>query len=373
MDGDQRNIAKEGNSSILPSGPWPGSNDRRDDEHRMFRKYALLVQSNKRLIIFLKANAVRYGTAKGEWFLNATVVLPSGEVIKTRQRARKSSAGFDVTKLFIGAEGTLGIITEVTIRLAPVLPTTVAVVPFPDVKQATEAVIDVMNRGVGIQCVELCDSEFMRSTNLFGASERTYPEVDCLFFKFQGPTQASIQETAQIVKEIVKKHGATGFELAQNEKEAKDLWAARKNALYSGLARLEGSRGWGTDVCVPVSRLPDLVHETKQDIQELGLVSTIVGHVGDGNFHALLLFRNDEELAIVREAVHRMVERAIKMEGTCTGEHGVGIGKRKYLYSELGEGTVELMRSIKKTIDPLGLFNPGKLYPDKSMKNPEKH
>jgi len=280
-------------------------------------------------------NAVRYGTAKGEWFLNATVVLPSGEVIKTRQRARKSSAGFDVTKLFIGAEGTLGIITEVTIRLAPVLPTTVAVVPFPDVKQATEAVIDVMNRG--------------------------------------GPTQASIQETAQIVKEIVKKHGATGFELAQNEKEAKDLWAARKNALYSGLARLEGSRGWGTDVCVPVSRLPDLVHETKQDIQELGLVSTIVGHVGDGNFHALLLFRNDEELAIVREAVHRMVERAIKMEGTCTGEHGVGIGKRKYLYSELGEGTVELMRSIKKTIDPLGLFNPGKLYPDKSMKNPEKH
>ncbi|KAF8558658.1 hypothetical protein OG21DRAFT_1595268 [Imleria badia] len=318
-------------------------------------------------------NAVRYGTAKGEWFLNATVVLPSGEVIKTRTRARKSSAGFDVTKLFIGAEGTLGIITEVTIRLAPVLPTTVAVVPFPNVKQATEAVINVMNRGVGIQCVELCDSEFMRSANLFGGCERTYPEVDCLFFKFQGPTQASIQETAQIVKEIVKKHGATGFELAHNEKEAKDLWAARKNALYSGLARLEGSRGWSTDVCVPISRLPDLVYETKEDIRELGLVSTIVGHVGDGNFHALLLFRNDEELKIVQEAVHRMVERAIKMEGTCTGEHGVGIGKREYLYSELGEGTVELMRAIKKTIDPLGLFNPGKLYPDKSMKNREKH
>ncbi|KAF8452613.1 FAD-linked oxidase-like protein [Boletus edulis BED1] len=318
-------------------------------------------------------NAVRYGTAKGEWFLNATVVLPSGEVIKTRQRARKSSAGFDVTKLFIGAEGTLGIVTEVTIRLAPVLPTTVAVVPFPNVKQATEAVIDVMNRGVGIQCVELCDSEFMRSANLFAGSQRTYPESDCLFFKFQGPTQASIQETAQIVKGIVKKHGATGFELAHNDKEAKDLWAARKNALYSGLALLEGARGWSTDVCVPVSRLPDLVYETKQDIQQLGLVTTIVGHVGDGNFHALLLFRNDEELAIVREAVHRMVERAIKMDGTCTGEHGVGIGKREYLYSELGEGTVELMRSIKKTIDPLGLFNPGKLYPDKSIKNQAKH
>ncbi|KIJ64816.1 hypothetical protein HYDPIDRAFT_111420 [Hydnomerulius pinastri MD-312] len=318
-------------------------------------------------------NAVRYGTAKGEWFLNATVVLPSGEVIKTRQRARKSSAGFDVTKLFIGAEGTLGIITEVTIRLAPVLPTTVAVVQFPDVKKATEAVIDVMNQGVGIQCVELVDSAFMRSTNLYGASTRSYPESDSLFFKFQGPTAQSLAETAKIVKGIVQRHGGTGFELAKSEKDARDLWADRKNALYSGLALVEGCRGWSTDVCVPVSKLPDLVYETKQDLSELGLVSTIVGHVGDGNFHALLLFRNDEELAIAREAVHRMVERAIKMEGTCTGEHGVGIGKREYLYAELGEGTVELMRSIKKTIDPLGLFNPGKVYPDKKMKDVIKH
>ncbi|EGN93922.1 hypothetical protein SERLA73DRAFT_144955 [Serpula lacrymans var. lacrymans S7.3] len=311
-------------------------------------------------------NAVRYGTAKGEWFLNATIVLPSGKVIKTRRRARKSSAGFDTTKLFIGAEGTLGIITEVTIRLAPVLPTTVAVVQFPDVKRATEAVIDVMNKGVGIQCVELVDSAFMRSTNLYGASERTYPECDSLFFKFQGPTPASLAETAKIVREIVAKHGATGFELARSEREAKDLWADRKNALYSGLALVEGSRGWSTDVCVPVSRLPQLVYETKLDLDELGVASTIVGHVGDGNFHALLLFRNDDELAVARTAVHRMVERAIALDGTCTGEHGVGIGKREYLEEELGEGTVELMRAIKKTIDPLGLFNPGKLYPDKS-------
>jgi len=310
-------------------------------------------------------NAVRYGTAKGEWFLNATVVLPSGEVIKTRQRARKSSAGFDTTKLFIGAEGTLGIITEVTIRLAPVLPTTVAVVHFPDVKLATEAVIDVINRGVGIQCVELCDSEFMRSINLYGASQRKYPEQDSLFFKFQGPTPASLAETAKIVKEVVQKHGGTGFELARTEKDAHDLWQDRKNALYSGLALLEGSRGWGTDVCVPVSKLPQLVYETKKDLQRSGIVSILIGHVGDGNFHTLLLFRNDDELAIAREAAHRMVERAIKLEGTCTGEHGVGIGKREYLHKELGEGTVELMRSLKKTIDPLGLFNPGKLYPDR--------
>ncbi|KAF9230600.1 FAD-linked oxidase-like protein, partial [Melanogaster broomeanus] len=230
-----------------------------------------------------------------------TVVLPSGEVIKTRQRARKSSAGFDVTKLFIGAEGTLGIITEVTIRLAPVLPTTVAIVQFPDVKKATEAVIDVMNRSVGIQCVELCDSEFMRSTNLYGASQRKYPEADSLFFKFQGPTPASILESARIVKQVIKKRGGTGFELARSEKEANDLWADRKNALYSGLALVEGCRGWSTDVCVPVSKLPALVYETKKDIQDLGIVSAIVGHVGDGNFHALLLFRNDEELAIARE------------------------------------------------------------------------
>ncbi|KAH7910905.1 FAD-linked oxidase-like protein [Hygrophoropsis aurantiaca] len=313
-------------------------------------------------------NAVRYGTAKGEWFLNATVVLPSGEVIKTRQRARKSSAGFDTTKLFIGAEGTLGIITEVTIRLAPVLPTTVAIVQFPDVKRATEAVIDVMNRGVGIQCVELCDSEFMRSVNLYGASQRTYPEKDSLFFKFQGPTPTALAETAKVVKEVVKKHGGTGFELARTDREARDLWADRKNALYSGVALVEGSTGWSTDVCVPVSNLPQLVYETKQDLAELGLVSTIVGHVGDGNFHALLLFRNEEELTIAREAVRRMVKRAIKLDGTCTGEHGVGIGKRDYLYEELGEGTVELMRTIKQTLDPLGLFNPGKLYPDKKTK-----
>ncbi|KAF9230602.1 FAD-linked oxidase-like protein, partial [Melanogaster broomeanus] len=227
-----------------------------------------------------------------------------------------------------------------------------AIVQFPDVKKATEAVIDVMNRGVGIQCVELCDSEFMRSTNLYGASQRKYPEADSLFFKFQGPTPASILESARIVKEVIKKHGGTGFELARSEKEANDLWADRKNALYSGLALVEGCRGWSTDVCVPVSKLPALVYETKKDIQELGIVSTIVGHVGDGT---------TKSSRLPGEVVHRMVERAIKMEGTCTGEHGVGIGKREYLYAELGEGTVELMRSIKKTIDPLGLFNPGKV------------
>ncbi|KDQ13169.1 hypothetical protein BOTBODRAFT_111851 [Botryobasidium botryosum FD-172 SS1] len=309
-------------------------------------------------------NAVRYGTAKAEWFLNVTVVLPSGEIIKTRRRARKSSAGFDTTKLFIGAEGTLGIVTEATIRLAPLLPTNVAVAQFPDVRKATEAVGEILNKGVPIQCVELCDDVFMHATNNYGISTRKYPERDSLFFKFQGSPE-TIAESARVVDEVVRAHGGSGFELAKSEKEAADLWADRKAALFSGLALVPESKGWSTDVCVPVSRLPDLVYETKKDLEESGLVSTIVGHVGDGNFHSLILFKADKELEAVRGAVHRMVERAIRLDGTCTGEHAVGIGKKEYLYEELGTGTVELMKLIKRTIDPLGIFNPGKVvaYP----------
>ncbi|KAH8114410.1 FAD-linked oxidase-like protein [Phellopilus nigrolimitatus] len=318
-------------------------------------------------------NAVRYGTAKGEWFLNLTVVLPSGEVIKTRRRARKSSAGPDLGKLFVGAEGTLGIVTEATLRLAPLLPTSVAVVHFPDVRHATEAVREVLTQGVGIQCVELCDDDFMRATNKFGLSLRKWPEKDSLFFKFQGHSSDALRETARVVKKIVEKHGGSGFTLARNEKEAVDLWTDRKNAHYAGLALLEGGRSWATDVCVPVSKLPDLIYETKRDLKEAGLLSLIVGHAGDGNFHAQLLFKDDEEMKKVREAVHRMVERAIALDGTCTGEHGVGMGKREYLYEELGEGTVELMKTIKRTLDPLGLFNPGKLYPDRPASGSKNH
>ncbi|KAG8936156.1 hypothetical protein FRC02_004184 [Tulasnella sp. 418] len=310
-------------------------------------------------------NAVKYGTAKSHWFLNLTVVLPNGEVIKTRSRARKSSAGFDVTKLFIGAEGTLGIITEATIRLTPLQPTSVAVAAFPNVKQAASAVYEALNSTAGdsLQCIELVDDHFMAATNKFGQSKRKYLEKDSLFIKFQGsPTQ--IKENAKTVERIIKKHGGLNFELARNEQEATDLWQDRKNALWTSLAIIPGSKGWSTDVCVPVSRLPDLVYETKKDLQEHGIVSTIVGHVGDGNFHSLLVFRDDSELDNVRGAVHRMVERALKMEGTCTGEHGVGIGKREFLYEELGVGTVELMKTIKRAVDPHGLFNPGKLYPD---------
>ncbi|KAF9565039.1 FAD-binding domain-containing protein [Agrocybe pediades] len=297
-------------------------------------------------------NAVRYGTAKGEWFLNATVVLPSGEVIKTRRRSRKSSAGFDTTKLVIGAEGTLVIVTEVTNRLTPVLPTTVAVVHFPNVQKATEAVMDVMQAGVGIQCVELVDDVFISAINKYGISTSAsvsssskptpYPERDSLFFKFQGPTPSSLAESASITRRIVERHGGEGFRLARDENEAEALWDDRKSAYYAGLALVEGAKGWPTDVCRHLA----------------------VGHVGDGNFHALILFRTEEEMKVAKELVSRMVRRAIELDGTCTGEHGVGMGKKLYLVEELGEGTIGLMKSIKNTLDPLGIFNPGKLYPD---------
>ncbi|TFK55021.1 hypothetical protein OE88DRAFT_1653638 [Heliocybe sulcata] len=310
-------------------------------------------------------NAVRYGTAKGEWFLNVTVVLPSGEVIKTRRRARKSSAGFDTTKLFIGAEGTLGIVTEATLRLAPVIPTRVAMAQFPNVDKAVSAVQEVLNSPYGphLQCVELLDDQMMKAMNVGGMADKQYPEKDTLLFKIQGAPQA-IKETAAVVQEIVTKHGSTQFEFAATDEEADNLWQNRKYALTSTLSWIPGARGWTTDVCVPPSCLPRLVYETKRDLTDAGITSTIVGHVGDGNFHALLLFRNDEEFKKVSDAVHRMVHRAVDLDGSCTGEHGVGIGKKEYLYDELGEGTVALMKTLKKAVDPLNIMNPGKLYPD---------
>lgn len=310
-------------------------------------------------------NAVRYGTAKSEWFLNITAVLPNGKVIKTRRRARKSSAGFDLTKIFIGAEGTLGIITEATLRLAPLMPTKVAMAQFPDVGHAVSAVQEVLNspHGPHLQCVELLDDRMMAAINAAGEVARPLPVSDTLFFKIQGD-EAAIGATARAVQDTVARHGSTRFEFAQTDEEAAQLWESRKYALISTIGSEPGSRCWTTDVCVPPSRLPQLVHETKRDLAENGLRSTIVGHVGDGNFHALILFKDDKELQTVSDAVHRLVHRAIRLDGTCTGEHGVGVGKKEYLVDELGENTVELMKTIKKAIDPLNILNPGKLYPD---------
>ncbi|KAJ8093062.1 D-lactate ferricytochrome c oxidoreductase [Marasmius tenuissimus] len=288
-------------------------------------------------------NAVRYGTAKAEWFLNLTVVLPNGEVIKTRSRARKSAAGFDTTKLFIGAEGTLGIVTEATLRLAPRLPTKVAMAQFPNVEKAVDAVQEILNSpyGAHFQCVELLDDHMMQAINTAGLISRSAPLAvkDTLFFKIQGDDAA--------------------IQLASKTEVCIDEY----------LSANPGTKCWTTDVCVPVSRLPELVYSTKKDLADAGLRSTIVGHVGDGNFHALILFKNDQELKSVEDAVHRLVHRALTLDGTCTGEHGVGVGKKEYLIEELGEGTVELMRTVKEAVDPLNLLNPGKLYPDRKSKD----
>ncbi|GBE86673.1 D-lactate dehydrogenase [cytochrome], mitochondrial [Sparassis crispa] len=310
-------------------------------------------------------NAVRYGTAKSEWFLNITAVLPNGKVIKTRRRARKSSAGFDLTKIFIGAEGTLGIVTEATLRLAPVVPSKVAMAQFPNVENAVSAVQEILNtpHGPHIQCVELLDDNMMAAINSAGLVSKSYPVSDTLFFKLQGD-EAAISATARAVQGIVARHSGSRFVFAETDEEGAELWENRKYALTSTLASVEGSRCWTTDVCVPVSRLPELVYETKKDLAQSKLQSTIVGHVGDGNFHALILFKNDDELKVVGDAVHRLIRRAIALDGTCTGEHGVGVGKKEYLIDELGEGTVELMRTIKNAVDPLNILNPNKLYPD---------
>ncbi|KAJ7168298.1 D-lactate dehydrogenase cytochrome oxidoreductase [Mycena crocata] len=307
-------------------------------------------------------NAVRYGTAKAEWFLNLASSCPLGEVIKTRRRARKSSAGFDLTKLFIGAEGTLGIVTEATLRLAPLLPTKVAMAQFPDVQHAVSAVQEILNSPYGphVQCVELLDDLMMDALNNGGLVDHTYPVQDTLFFKLQGD-DAAIKLTSNAIKALVKKHGSSQFEFAATDEEAETLWQNRKYALMSTLTAHPDSKCWTTDVCVPVSRLPVLVLETKRDLAESKLASTIVGHVGDGNFHALILFRDDKELEQVSQAVHRLVHRALALDGTCTGEHGVGVGKKEYLKEELGEGTVALMKQIKKTVDPYNIMNPGKV------------
>jgi len=205
----------------------------------------------------------------------------------------------------------------------------------------------------------------MRATISAGNPARRYDVADHLFFKLQGATPAALSESVEVVKKIVKKHGGDKFWPAKTREEAEAIWTDRKNGLYSCLAYAgDGAKAWLTDVCVPISELPQLVYETQQDIERSGILYSVIGHAGDGNFHSLLVFKTDEELNTVHGLVHRMVGRALALDGTCTGEHGVGIGKKEFLVDELGAGTVALMKTIKRAIDPLGIMNPGKLYPD---------
>ncbi|KAJ9150299.1 MICOS complex subunit MIC60 [Pleurostoma richardsiae] len=305
-------------------------------------------------------NASRYGTMR-EWVLSLTVVLADGTIIKTRQRPRKSSAGYDLTKLFIGSEGTLGLVTEATLKLT-VRPatTSVAVASFGTIRQAADCVNQVFREGIHIAAIEILDDEQMRCINEAGMTSRVWRQAPTLFLKFTG-TDKGVKEQVAIVKEMARRSGSTAFEFAKSPEEQKELWSARKEALWSTTAvKREGDHVWTGDVAVPLSRLPDIIEETKEDIRKSGLVGTIVGHVGDGNFHSILLF-SDRERKTAEEVVHRMVKRAVEMEGTVTGEHGVGLVKRDYLPHELGESTVDAMRKIKQALDPLGLLNPDKV------------
>ena len=291
-------------------------------------------------------NAYRYGTMK-DWVLSLTVVLADGTIVKTKQRPRKSSAGYDLTRSFIGSEGTLGLVTEATLKVtAKPQNTSVAVCTFPTIRSAADCVFRVVRDGVPIAAVEILDDVQMKCINDVGSTSRSWKEAPTLFFKFNG-TPTAVKEHIGIVKNHAKKAGSQTFEFARNAEENDELWQARKEALWAVMAKRKDDTDhvWTTDVAVPISRLPDIIDQTKDDITASGLTGAIVGHVGDGNFHAIILY-NDSEHDVADELVHNMVKRAIEMEGTATGEHGVGIVKRDYLPHEVGETTVDLMRKV---------------------------
>ncbi|WP_197325314.1 FAD-binding oxidoreductase [Ralstonia solanacearum] len=308
-------------------------------------------------------NAVRYGTMR-ENVLNLTVVTADGRVIKTANRARKSSAGYDLTRLFIGSEGTLGIITGITLKLVP-QPEAVsaAVCAFPSMGDAVSAVIDTIQMGVPVARVEFVDALAIRAINRY--DKLSLPELPTLFFEFHGSGH-SVQEQAETVQAIAAEHRGQGFEWATRPEDRSRLWNARHNAYFAFLQLKPGCRAVTTDVCVPISRLAECVIETEQDLlaSPLKLPAPIVGHVGDGNFHVALLIDPDrpEELEEAERINRRIVARAIAMDGTCTGEHGVGLHKMDFLVAEHGNDAIDLMRSVKQALDPKHILNPGKIF-----------
>ncbi|PIG88869.1 D-lactate dehydrogenase [Aspergillus arachidicola] len=302
-------------------------------------------------------NAYHYGTMR-DWVLSLTVVLADGTIIKTRQRPRKSSAGYDLTRIFIGSEGTLGLVTEATLKLAvKPMNEAVAVASFPSVHDAASCVSEVVKKGVNIAAVELLDDVQMKCINTSQTTSRSWDEAPTLFFKFSG-APGEVKEKISIVQELAENANKKTFTFARNSEEVGELWSARKVALWSILQMKQQPTDhvWTTDVAVPMSRLPDIIEQTREEISASGLLGGIVGHVGDGNFHAMLLF-NDDQRQVAEGVVHNMVKRAVEMEGTVTGEHGVGMVKRDYLEHEVGKTTVDTMRRFKQALDPLCLLN----------------
>jgi D-lactate dehydrogenase (cytochrome) len=305
-------------------------------------------------------NAVRYGTMR-ENVLGLTVVTAQGKIVKTGTRAKKSSAGYDLTRLFVGSEGTLGIITEITLKIYP-QPEAIsaAVCSFTTIANAVDTVIQAIQIGVPLARVEFVDENGVRALNRH--DKLTLPEKPLLLFEFHGSEQG-VKEQAELVQQIADDHGAIGFEWATRPEDRSRLWQARHNAYFALLQLRPGSRAISTDCCVPISRLTECLLETKADCDRENLIYGIVGHVGDGNFHVQMLVDPSDPTDVARaESVNeRMVHRAIAMDGTCTGEHGIGLHKLDFLVHEAGEEAVDLMRTIKHALDPNNIFNPGKV------------
>jgi D-lactate dehydrogenase (cytochrome) len=305
-------------------------------------------------------NAVRYGTMR-ENVVSLTVVTAQGKVIRTSRRARKSSAGYDLTRLFVGSEGTLGIITEVTVKLYP-QPEAVsaAVCNFPTVHEAVQCVIQTIQLGVPVARVELMDANAVMAGNRY--AKLTLRETPLLLFEFHG-SEASVKEQAQTVQELAKDCGGMDFEWAERPEDRNRLWTARHNAYFAGLQLRPGCRASTTDVCVPISRLAECIDEATRLLEKASFPSTIVGHVGDGNFHVLMLLDPDsqEEWEESERLNHHLVTQAIEADGTCTGEHGIGLHKKQFMAHEHGEDVLDLMRSLKHAFDPNNILNPGKI------------
>jgi len=307
-------------------------------------------------------NTVRYGSMR-ENVLALEVVLADGRVIRTSRRARKSAAGYDLTRLFVGSEGTLGIITELTLRLfGQPEAISAAVCPFADIDGAVRTTIETIQSGIPVARIELVDDISMQAINRYSGTH--YSVQPTLFLEFHG-SRDSVREQAQSVQTIASEYGGKDFQWASKPEDRHRLWRARHDMAYAGKALLPKSRIWATDVCVPISRLAECITRTRQDIEQQQLLAPMVGHVGDGNFHLVLLVdHEDPEQVKKAQGLHeRMVMRALALGGTCTGEHGVGLGKREFLQTEHGEA-LSVMRDIKQAFDPNNIMNPGKILPD---------
>jgi D-lactate dehydrogenase (cytochrome) len=306
-------------------------------------------------------NAVRYGTMR-ENVLGLEVVTASGAVVRTGTRARKSAAGYDLTRLMVGSEGTLGVMTEITLKVYP-LPEAIsaAVCSFPSIEAAVRTTIAIIQMGVPIARVELVDAQTVRMVNAH--AKLGLREEALLLMEFHG-SPASVKEQAETVQEIAAEHAGNAFEWASTPEERTRLWAARHNAYFAAIQSRPGCRAISTDTCVPISRLADCLLESIDEADASGIPYFLVGHVGDGNFHFGYLIdpSSAQERATAEALNHKLVDRALRMDGTCTGEHGVGLHKMDFLVAETGTGAVNMMRAIKTALDPLNIMNPGKIF-----------